>query len=133
MPDKTVTRPCPRCRAPAAITWNQTFAYGADYPGREDVTGFDCPSGCELPFQEVQRTYPTARTQPPRSPAEDSDSSSPKPATAAVLTSDNETCAQPVSAPGLGRGSTVTWNSVVAAAGHTPGVGPTRERGRTDP
>lgn len=89
MPAKTVTRPCLRCGAAAAITWNQTFAMGSDYPGREDVVGFDCPSGCEVPFREVEQAYPTARTQPARRAAADFDSASPGLPTAPVLMSDN--------------------------------------------
>jgi len=91
MPRTTVIRPCLRCGAAAAITWNQTFAMGSDYPGREDVAGFDCPSGCEVPFREVQQAYPTARTQPSRPPAADPVSGSEEAAAAPVLTSDNET------------------------------------------
>ncbi len=74
MPAKTATRPCPRCGASAEITWDQTLSWQGDYPNREDVVGFNCPSGCEPPLLEVQQTYPTARTQPSRPPAADSDS-----------------------------------------------------------
>ena len=49
MPDVTRTRPCPNCGSPAAITWLQTMAYGADYPVREDVSGFTCSAGCRIP------------------------------------------------------------------------------------
>lgn len=77
MPRTTKTRPCPHCGAPAEVTWDQTMALGVDYPVREDVAGFDCPSGCELPFRDVQRTYPTARTQPQQPAAAPLDTTSP--------------------------------------------------------
>lgn len=56
----TRTRACPNCKSEASITWQQVMAYGADYPVREDVSGFTCSTGCRLPFADVQRVYPTA-------------------------------------------------------------------------
>lgn len=64
MPHVTHTRPCPYCGSPAAITWLQTMAYGADYPVREDVSGFSCSAGCRIPFVSVGTVYPTADSGP---------------------------------------------------------------------
>ncbi len=98
MPDKTATRPCPRCGELAAVTWNQVLSSGADYPTREDVVAFDCPSGCEPALREVQSTYPTARTQPSRSPVTHSDSST-QHTSAAVAADERKTCSSPPPLP----------------------------------
>ncbi len=98
MPDKTATRPCPRCGKPAAVTWNQIVSSGADYPTREDVVAFDCPSGCEPALREIQSNYPTARTQPSRSPATDADSSAQR-TSASVATDERKTCSSPSPPP----------------------------------
>lgn len=68
MPETTRTRPCPSCGAPAAVTWNHTMVWQLDYPAREDVSRFDCPSGCRVPHHDVGQIYPTADSaaqQPP--------------------------------------------------------------------
>ncbi len=68
MPEITRTRPCPRCGAPAAVTWNQDATWQLDYPHREDVSGFECPTRCQVPHEDINRIYPTADSaaqQPP--------------------------------------------------------------------
>jgi len=68
MPRVTKTRPGPNCQTPTQLTWDQTMGWQKDYPASERVADFDCPTGCQTPFSDLQAVYPTARSGPTPSP-----------------------------------------------------------------